>query len=128
MRLTAEDKFEITALLSRYALALDGVGRTPREYDLDALTKIFTSDAVIEGPKGAFVGHEGLRNWTDRDEPVGSWHVMSNIVVEAAAEGAEVKAKFFSPIEGHFGAYRCQAVKIDGTWFLSKRVVKFDEF
>lgn len=134
VQLTAQDRWEIFELLSRYTVAID-FGR-----DVDDLLAVFTEEGVIDGPAGIFRGHDEIRKWATRPPTPGLRHTTSNVRITGDSSEAvltayftNVKTDMSNPNSGlprcnvHMvGMYRCTARKDDGVWRFTYRLCQVD--
>lgn len=141
MGLSAADRLDIQDLLVRYTYFLDGFSS---KEDFMAL---FTDDAVLVSPySGRYVGRAAVAAFADRKIASHSWgpnrseqmrHFVSNFAVDGDGDRATMKAflldfttKLDQPtrktdflLAGH---YECDAVRVDGRWRLTSRVLLVD--
>ena len=131
--LSAADRVEIHEVLARYAWSLD-------TGDADGFVACFAPDAELvwdafEQP-GCWRGHAALRRFIDwfraRPESAGRQHHVSNLVVEATADGARARAHVLvalacgdGPHRLHvMGHYEDALVREAQAWKLSRRVIR----
>lgn len=131
--LTVGDRIAINDLLARYAWALD-------TGDVDALVACFTPDAVLVEEvfedADRWQGHDGIRRLAEhyRDAPgfPGRQHYIGQTLVEGDGRQCKVRSYTFltecrgePPYVVRFaGYYEDQAVKADGEWRFSERIIR----
>ena len=81
MRLTTDDRLDITELPARYADALDRL-------QPERLSEVFTTDAVWEvvGGTARFVGLDEIKAFMGRTDVHPGAHLMTNIYIESVSD------------------------------------------
>lgn len=91
-----EDHLAITALLNRYARAVD-------TKDWELYRSLFTDDAVIDySSAGAIVGsRDEVVDWFSENFGVIPWsmHYITNVEAEIHGDTATVRAMFYNPMQ-----------------------------
>ena len=91
-----EDHLAITALLNRYARAVD-------TKDWELYRSLFTDDAVIDySSAGAIVGsRDEVVDWFSKNFGVIPWsmHYITNVEAEIHGDTATVRAMFYNPMQ-----------------------------
>jgi hypothetical protein len=131
--LSAEDRLDIQELLARYAWTFD-------TGDIEGFVGCFTQDAVLcedafDEPD-RWVGADGVRAMAEfffsRPSFPGRQHHVSQILIEATAEGATVRSFCFvtdckgePPYPVRFaGHYLDKVVRQDGRWLFRDRLIR----
>lgn len=128
-----EDRFALSDLLVRYATALDAG-------DVETVIGCFTPGCVLETPvSGRYTGHDGIRHFASdtarfKARHGGQFrHVLSNIRIDVDGDRARVLAYLldYLTVDGKTellspGEYECDAVRVDGAWKLTRRLVRMD--
>jgi hypothetical protein len=125
----------------RYAFAVD-------EAEEEEFQRIFTDDAVIDGPWGKHEGVEGVKRFAKNfprlaveRKNVKGRHLMTNFLIDGDGDSATMKVYFVefktdtSPSDPSrattsevlsTGKYDCLARKVDGAWRLQQRLLTMD--
>ena len=117
-------------------------GQATDEGDFDLYVSLFAPDGEWVGGMGAFEGHEAIRGMLEQylqpgpRERLTSFHVMSNPVIEIAADGAtatsETRWTFFmagedgAPRAVMSGRYHDDWKKIGDDWLIQRRAAPSD--
>ncbi|MBT4160452.1 MAG: nuclear transport factor 2 family protein [Gammaproteobacteria bacterium] len=127
MKLTLEDKIELIELAGRYGDAMD-------DRDWEALTQVFTEDAVFDVPTidAHMVGLEGIKSFMDENEHLHPGaHLMTNIHSLETPNGIELHFRGILPRtnvaeDGStsvvHGSYYDKVVKTEAGWRVKDRV------
>ena len=131
--LTSDDRLDIQALLARYAWALD-------TGDEQGFIDCFTRDGelawdVFDEP-GVWRGQDALRRFIayfrGRPESAGRQHHVSNLVIEATADGVQAKAYVLVALRDGAGPHRLNVMgyyedllqREDGHWRIARRCIR----
>jgi uncharacterized protein (TIGR02246 family) len=132
--MSIEDRLAINDLFVRYTTALDSG-------DVETVVDCFTGDATLESPViGVIAGHDAIRAFAGRfaAQRAGGTqfrHMITNIAAEIELRGDQARATAYLLVlitrDGKSrrlppGRYECEAVKEDGAWRFSRRVVFHD--
>ncbi len=127
MALQADDRAALHDLYARYAHTFD-------QGDGAAWAELFANDGVFVPPGvDEVVGRDALRAFVEAraaDLP-GMRHLITNVLVEETADGAQGSAYFFCIRLGGDGAVRIRNsgryddvfAQVDGQWRITRRIV-----
>lgn len=125
--LSADDKFEIQELETRYYFSID-------HNDLEAWVATFTKDGQFESPFGNATGTKALRTWIEgfHKQAIGNRHVWTNHLSEEDGAGVRSVSYFLvvdaknQPAIIASGEYESELRREDGRWKFARRVLKLD--
>ena len=132
--MSIEDRLAISDLFVRYTTALDAG-------DIETVVDCFTTDAALESPViGVIAGHAAIRAFAgrfaaQRADGTQFRHMITNIAAEIEPGGDRARATAYLLVlitqDGKSrrlppGRYECGALKQDGAWRFSRRVVFHD--
>jgi SnoaL-like domain len=137
MSLSLEDQELVRSLLVRYVQAVDSA-----ESEED-FVRLFTEDAVLDGPGFHWEGHDGVRDFAQRvlqyRKDVQIRHMLANLLVDGDGDHARVRAyyteycTYSAPPKRvprselmYVGTYDCRARKVGGEWRLETRQFQAD--
>lgn len=116
-----DDQLQITALLTRYACAVDSS-------DWELYRSVFTADAHIDySSAGAISGsREEVVDWFTANWGLIAWsmHYITNVEAQVDGDRASVRAMFYNPFQVRGlpeqstcgGYYHHEMVRTDGGW------------
>ena len=132
LRPSLDDRLATAELLDRYPFLVDQ-GR------YDELAGLFTSDGVVEGPVGEpGHGREGITEFfraaarvVEGPLPRLMRHHVTSRAIELDGDEGKASSYFVAFSEtgpDHWGRYRDQLRKVDGSWLLRSRVFSVDGY
>ena len=133
MPLSAADRLDIRDLLIRYEFA----SRTDKSDERSSYLKIFTEDAILDGPRGYYEGIDGILAFDRQVRPTDGTKKArtrsTNFLIEGDGDHATMKCCWYkiiprdgAPPEIRTGTYDCIARKEDGVWKLAHRIIRID--
>lgn len=126
---TAADEFAITLLLQRHQISID-------ERDVDGYVSLFAPDATYESPFSTAHGREEIAAMAAHLHEIGftrgKRHFAGPAAIAVDGHTARAHSHWWvadfteSPAVFATGTYRDELRKIDGRWYLTRRVLEQD--